>query len=215
MEQIRAARALLGWSQGELAEQSGLSQTGIARIENGSNHPNSTTLDKITTAFDRADIEFIDHSGVKKRTNKVISYSGAEGFKRFREDVLEEARSNDNADICIANLDERLFDKWGEGEVNDNYRQAMAEIRQKNKNLMFRSITKEGDKHFSASRHSEYKWVAERDFGPFPYYIFGNKTAMIMFEEDNITLFILDHPLITKFYRDQFEKMWLIAQDPE
>ena len=47
IEQIRAARALLDWSQSDLADKAGLSQTGIARIENGTNQPNSSTLEKI------------------------------------------------------------------------------------------------------------------------------------------------------------------------
>ncbi|GJL85457.1 MAG: hypothetical protein DHS20C02_12320 [Micavibrio sp.] len=215
IEQIRAARALLGWSQSDLADHAGLSQTGIARIENGTNKPNSSTLTKIGNAFDFADIEFLSNDGLKRRSHKVTSYTGREGFRLFRRDVLKEAQTNDNADICITNLDERQFDKWGEGEVNEEYRNAMAEIRQKRKDLKFRSLVKQGDTHFSAARHSEYRWVPEKDFGDFPYYIFGNTTAMIMFEEDNITIFIIDHPLITKFYREQFEKLWASSKDPE
>ena len=51
IEQIRAARALLGWSQSDLADRADLSQTGIARIENGTNKPNSKTLEKIKAAL--------------------------------------------------------------------------------------------------------------------------------------------------------------------
>ena len=214
IEQIRAARALLDWSQSDLADHAGLSQTGIARIENGTNKPNSSTIEKIELAFDKAGIEFLQDSGVKKRSNNLLSFEGREGFKLFREEVLREAETSENADICIANLDEREFDKWGEGDVNSWYRNAMASIRDKNKDLRFRSLVKEGDTHFSAARHSEYKWISEDNFGPFPYYIFGNRTAMIMFEEENIPIFILDHPLITKFYREQFEKLWESAKAP-
>lgn len=215
IEQIRAARALLGWNQHDLADKAGLSQTGIARIENGTNQPNSKTLEKIGTAFDHAGIEFLSDDGVKRQSHKVISYTGYKGFKQFREDVLQEVESNENADICITNLDERGFDRWGKGEVNDHYRDKMAQIRQQNSNLRFRSLVKEGDSHFSAARHSEYKWLPASEFGPFPYYIFGDKTAMVMFEEDEIVIFILNHPLITKFHRQQFEKLWTKAESPD
>ena len=214
IEQIRAARALLDWSQSDLADHAGLSQTGIARIENGTNKPNTQTIDKIMDAFDKASIEFLEDNGVKKRSHKLLSYSGRDGFKKFRQNVLYEAKANENADICIANLNEREFDKWGAGEVNETYRNAMADLKKNNQNLKFRSLVKEGDLHFSASRHSHYKWIPESNFGPFPYYIYGDKTAMIMFEEENITIFILDHPLITKFYRGQFETLWKNAQQP-
>ena len=49
LDQIRAARALLNWSQSDLAERAGLSQTGIARIESGVNQPNVQTMENIRT----------------------------------------------------------------------------------------------------------------------------------------------------------------------
>ena len=59
-----------------MAEYADLSQTGIARIENGTNKPNSTTLNKIMTAFEQADIEFIGDTGVKKRTSEIRTLRG-------------------------------------------------------------------------------------------------------------------------------------------
>jgi predicted transcriptional regulator len=41
---IRAARAVLGWSQPDLAEQSGVSVVAIARLESGMAVPRITTL---------------------------------------------------------------------------------------------------------------------------------------------------------------------------
>jgi len=207
IEQIKAARALIGWSQKDLSDYTGLSTTGIARIENGNNQPNSTTIEKIINAFDNADIEFIDESGVKKRANEISTLKGVEGFAKFRKEVLIEASKN-NPDICISNLDERQFDKWGDGEINNHYRGEMAKIREKCSDLKFRSLAKKGDTHFSAAKHSEYRWVGSKDFGDFPFYIFGNKTAMLMFEEDDIHIFIINHPVITAFYRAQFNKWW-------
>jgi transcriptional regulator with XRE-family HTH domain len=212
IEQIRAARALLGWNQHDLADKAGLSQTGIARIENGTNNPNSKTLEKIETAFDKADIEFID-GGVRKRVNKVTLYEGKEGFAKFRLDTLHEAETLENADICVANVNERLYDKWGEGEPNENYRSKMPVIKKNNPNLRFRSIVKEGDERLPAIYHSEYRALPEKEFGDFPFYIFGEKTALMMFEEDNVSIFIIDHPMVTKFYREIFEENWKKAKE--
>ena len=83
VEQIRAARALIGWSQGDLADHAGLSQTGIARIENGTNHPNSTTIEKIRSAFERVNVEFLDDSGVRKRSGQVQMLRGVQGIRQF------------------------------------------------------------------------------------------------------------------------------------
>lgn len=59
--QLRAARALLGWSQNDLADASGVSAPTIKRIEPGEG-PVKTSDDiifKIETAFAFAGIEFI------------------------------------------------------------------------------------------------------------------------------------------------------------
>ena len=212
IEQIRAARALLGWNQNDLAEKADLSQTGIARIENGTNQPNSKTLAKIESAFDKADIEFID-GGVRRRVNRVILHQGREGFAKFRLDTLHEAENSDNADICVANVNERLYDKWGEGEPNENYRTKMPIIKRNKPNMRFRSIVKEGDQRLPAKHHSEYRALPEEEFGDFPFYIFGDKTALMMFEEDNVSIFVIDHPLVTKFYREIFDASWERAKE--
>ena len=54
IDQIRAGRAWLGWSQEDLAQAAGLSQTGIARIETGVNTPQSGTMEKIKAALEAA-----------------------------------------------------------------------------------------------------------------------------------------------------------------
>lgn len=60
--QIRAARAMLGWSQEDLAEHSMVSLPSIKRIEPGEGELNLrlSTLRKIQGAFEKAGIEFSD-----------------------------------------------------------------------------------------------------------------------------------------------------------
>jgi predicted transcriptional regulator len=89
IDQIRAARALIGWSQKDLADQADLSQTGIARIENGTNHPNSSTIAKITAAFDKADVEFLGENGVRKRTGEIKVLRGQNAMSDFLDDVFD------------------------------------------------------------------------------------------------------------------------------
>ncbi|HBH25848.1 MAG TPA: XRE family transcriptional regulator [Rhodospirillaceae bacterium] len=213
VEQIRAGRALIGWTQGDLAEHAGLSQTGIARIENGTNRPNTTTLEKILRAFDREDVEMVGTSGVKKRTGEIRTLTGRTGFADFRDDVLREARKG-NADICISSVDERLFDKWGSGTVNDNYRKEMAEISAANKAPISRSLGRKGDAHFPAKGHVAYRWIPDNQFGEFSFYVYGQKTAILLFTEEEIEIIIINNPRIAAHYRKQFNDMWAKAEIP-
>ncbi len=61
--QIRAARALLGWRQDELAKASGVGIATIQRLEN-SKGPLSgyfSTIMRIQSALEKAGILFLDH----------------------------------------------------------------------------------------------------------------------------------------------------------
>lgn len=57
--QIRAARALLGWSQTRLARAANISRATVENVERGVVDPLSSTLEKIQIALKSADIEII------------------------------------------------------------------------------------------------------------------------------------------------------------
>lgn len=58
--QIRAARALIGWKQSDLAIASGVSEISIKNIERGATDPRSSTLDAIQRAFADAHVVFLE-----------------------------------------------------------------------------------------------------------------------------------------------------------
>lgn len=56
--QIRAARALLGWSQQRLGEEASLSQTPIASMEKDVSNSRQSTLKLVVKTLEEAGIEF-------------------------------------------------------------------------------------------------------------------------------------------------------------
>ena len=80
IRQIKAARALLGWSQEELAVAAQISIPTIKRLEASDGHMGgrSETGDKIKKALQMAGIEFIDGNGggpgvrLRKRQRKKV-----------------------------------------------------------------------------------------------------------------------------------------------
>jgi transcriptional regulator with XRE-family HTH domain len=58
--QIRAARALIGWKQTDLASASGVSEISIKNIERGVTDPRSSTLGALQKAFLDAGVVFLD-----------------------------------------------------------------------------------------------------------------------------------------------------------
>jgi predicted transcriptional regulator len=65
IRQVKAGRALLDWSQERLAEEAGVSIPTMKRLEavDGLLGGRSTTADKITSALEKAGIEFIPENG--------------------------------------------------------------------------------------------------------------------------------------------------------
>jgi predicted transcriptional regulator len=58
--QIRAARGLLNWSQGELAERAGVSKQSVTRIENGSMDARFSTMTAMNDAIRSAGVEMAE-----------------------------------------------------------------------------------------------------------------------------------------------------------
>jgi transcriptional regulator with XRE-family HTH domain len=64
IEQIRAARGLLGWSQSELAKQAGLSLPTIKRLESANAAPvSSDARGRVQRALETGGAEFINENG--------------------------------------------------------------------------------------------------------------------------------------------------------
>ena len=57
--QIRAARAMLGWSREELLDASGISMSALLRMEGNMADSRSSTLNKVVKAMRLAGIEFV------------------------------------------------------------------------------------------------------------------------------------------------------------
>lgn len=209
IQQIRAARALIGWSQGELAAQSNLSQTGIARIENGTNQPNSTTIQKIISAFDRADIEFIGESGVRKRSGDVKKFRGKTGLIQFMDDVYESAKTV-GGDMCFYNIVPQnwlntLGEEWWKSHVD--------RMKKYNAQTNIQIMVPEGNDAFISTEYAQYKWFP-KDFelsGKRSLYVYGGKLGFVTFHEDSEDIEVL--LLKNKDFSDGVKALFDIAWD--
>jgi len=87
--QIRAGRAIIGWTQERLAVESGLPKRTIARIELEEGMPRSSTLDAIRSALEAGGVEFTngDAPGVRSRIARNASIE-REAAKQQRDHEL-------------------------------------------------------------------------------------------------------------------------------
>ena len=80
-KQVRAARALLGWSQGDLAKEAGLGITTIANCELERRQTSFKTMGAIREALERSGVQFTFGKRPGVRLRSVMSTSQGRGGK--------------------------------------------------------------------------------------------------------------------------------------
>lgn len=201
--QCRAARSLLNWTQPDLFEKSGVHVQTISAFEKEEASPTKRTLAKLLKAFEAEGLEFFDNDGLQRKSTDIVTYTGQDGFSKFIWDVYETAKNTPNHDICVCNVDERDFIKW-EGKDAQPYQDAMAELG----NVQSRILICEGDTFFSADSYATYRWAPKTQFGDISYYIYGHKTALISFSDNDVVVYVIENGNITEFFRSLFEQSW-------
>lgn len=71
--QVRAARSVLGWSQGALAERAGISKVALARFEAGKVTTQNQTIARLLEALEAAGVHIIDNDPAGGYTLRVDS----------------------------------------------------------------------------------------------------------------------------------------------
>ena len=203
--QIRGARGILNWSQTDLAEQTGISTTSIGAIENGHTKPRENTIRKIQEVFETAGIEFID-GGVRVRNNNIKVFQGRARFADFYEDIHKTLSKNPGP-VYVSNADERKFERWlGADNV-----QLHIERMQNIAGITYEILIQEGDNYtLASSSYAKYRWQPKELFSSIPFYIYGDKLAIIIFDNEP-TVIVLNYPVIASAYKKQFEGIWNIS----
>ena len=117
VDQLKAARSLLNWSQADLAKKSGYSLPTINNIERGLYEAHSATINDIIQTFEQAGIQFIDGPGVKMERDcfQIKAYEGEDAlFHLFNKIGLALEKSDDV--LYMSGLDEALLKQGSKEE---------------------------------------------------------------------------------------------------
>src|ERR1700753_2604127 len=108
--QIRAARALLNWSQTDLAEASGIAVSSIKNVENSITTARKETMDDIQSAFEKAGVEFLPGSGVRLSTESITVLKGSDALNVFFDDVYHSLNKNGGGEVLVSGVEEKTYD---------------------------------------------------------------------------------------------------------
>ncbi len=206
-KQIKAARALLDWTQQDLADRAGLNRQSIKNIETSLSRPRKETIADIQTAFEMSGIEFLSGDGVRIADANINVFHGEEGIVALLDDIYETCAAN-KTDILIANneeptdLNEKLTDYLGK------HLKRLEKIGVKE-----RILCKEGDSNF-LSPSILYRHIPEKHHSNTPTIVYGDKLAMLIWGPPAKITIISDAQYAQSF-RNLFEFTWERAQIPD
>lgn len=204
-EKLRAARNLKDWTQEELSEKSGISLSTIRVFEQGKREYLSVKHQlTIVRTFAAHGIE-IGESHIGFIRNEISSYVGKDGFARFFDDVY--ATVKDGGEVRVSNVNENDFLKW-EDERADLHTDRMKAI----KGLDFKILVEEGDSNLAAADYAEYRYLPSDKFSDIPLYIYGDKAAIIVFEENHVEIFVIKQLRVAEYFKKRFMLLWPKAQ---
>ncbi len=210
--QIRGARGILNWSQGDLSQRTGISATSIGSIENGQTTPRESTLSTIRKTLEGAGIEFIGMDGVRIQDNSLKTYEGATGIKAFFDDVYLTVNKQ-GGEVCLFNGVPRKLIQWLGEDFYDMHAERMNSMM---KDFKFKIIISEGDTDFIAKGFAEYRWFPKDKFNERTLYCYGDKLAFLNFAKDNVRVVVMQQEEIANSFRELFNIAWeTVAMAPE
>jgi transcriptional regulator with XRE-family HTH domain len=201
--QIRAARGLLDWTVSDLAKRAGVGTTTISSIETGKSAGSLDVLKNIYFAFRVAGVELTEEGGVIPTTNKIVILRGHPGFCAFFDDVYDVAKGAVDPNICVTNVDDKLFLQW-HGERAPDHIKRMSEL----KISLARSLLQKGDNFRSATSYADYRWIDGAFFTSSSLYLYGHKAGIINFMPDDVEITVVNNPSTTQMLRSMFEALW-------
>lgn len=200
LAQIKAARALLDWTQERLAAVAGLSLPAVNNLERGLTSPRRETLAAIMSALDRAGVEFLDTNGVRLRTPDlaVEIIEGADWLSRYDEDIITRMKTAED-EILQFSCDERNWMIHG-STTNHRYIDHRNKVGFRERILVPDSCT------YVSNLREVYRALPAAYFAQGSYQVYADRTALILWESRKIVL--IKSVTQAEMMRAQFEAFW-------
>ena len=171
--QIRAARALLNWSQADLARASDMATSSIKNIESESSSARKETIAQIHDAFDLNGIEFLPGTGVRFKNEVVAVHDGKRATAELLDNIYAHVQAAPHREVCVIGLDETFTIETDGAALLQTHTERLtkAGIRQ-------RILIRQGDTRILNAPEC-YHWLPTQHFThKAPIYIYGDRVAV-------------------------------------
>jgi transcriptional regulator with XRE-family HTH domain len=206
--QIRAARALLNWSQADLACAAQMATSSIKNIESESSSARRETLGQIFEAFDHNGVEFLPGTGVRLKNHIVAVHEGKRATAALQDNIYAHVQSAPEREVCIIGLDEGFsVDTDGAQLIADHIERLKAA------GVQERILICEGDTRFLNAPEC-YRWLPRAYFTRnSPIYVYGDRVAIHSGSLKRRAIIIEARPL-AQHMRMLFSLLWDCVSTP-
>lgn len=207
-KQIKMARVLLDWNQSELAQATGFSVPAINNIERGASQPRESTMRKIVEVLEARGVEFTPRGGVCRRSDIVQVFEGEGSINSFFDDIYVTMKNLGGGEILINGVDVQTYlDADQEAcAIQFDRLDRLGTVTQK-------VLCRRGTTHFNVP-YAEYRWLEDEVFSSTPFYVYGDKLAVILWGDPVYTM-VFHHERLAEAYAKQFRSLWKNAITPD
>ena len=199
-EQLRAARGLLDWKTSDLAKLSGLTINGINKIERGYVQGRRDTMEALQTVLEKAGVEFLPNSGVRKKEQLVTTYTGEDCLRELLIDAYQTLK-DEGGELLIAHLDEgQAIKSLRKDFLNEQIR------KRKEAKITCRLLVRADDPYLIPP-YDSYRAIPDEFFSPYPFYIYGPKLGLLSWQPAPRVI-IIDDERFSESARKLFEIAW-------
>ncbi len=200
--QIKAARAMLDWSQERMAEEAGVAVSTIRNIETGC-VPSVRVAENIKRAVEKAGLEFTTAEGVQRRRDFDV-FMGEKSTECFLEDLKTTIQLRGGDVVSMMESSEMLADTCG--AVGPN---AMDRLLQIGKIAPVKCLLPQTSEFAMRIPQFEFRAITSFSIMPPPFYIYGNKYAHVLLEENgNYRYLVFTSTRMASSHRTQFHVFW-------
>ncbi|NDE90640.1 MAG: XRE family transcriptional regulator [Alphaproteobacteria bacterium] len=210
LHQIRAARALLGWTQAELARAAKLSLAAVNNLERDASNPRLRTLAQIQSALESHGVEFQNGPGVRLRSEvfSTTTFDTGDVYAQLFKDILHTCVTQASASACYMNVKDTDFI----GNSPESFKQSARDLRRLG--LHERVLVEEGDSNLMFPPDTtHYRWLPKSFFGVSPFVVYGTKMAILLWGPPARAI-VIESPSVAASYARQFEFFWQQSIDP-
>jgi transcriptional regulator with XRE-family HTH domain len=200
--QIKAARAMMDWTQMMLAQESGLSHNTICSLEKG--HQSIRSLLDVRKTFEERGFEFIGMTGLMRRTaDESRIYEGADACDRFYDDLLTTIKERGGEVAAIFKSQEFLTRSLG---IEDHDQRERLEMLSKHATTIKCLFT--DARHSSLSIPSFEFRAMPHPYAPLASFIYGDKSAYIATDTVGFVYMVMKSVDRTKNNWKNFRPRW-------